>query len=251
MNFPPLVDDWPDQRDTLQRLATHVLGQARFRHDGLFDLVPSVGGIATPPVGPDRERVRLAGGSLFVERVTGTQVTDLVAITSVTTVAGSTIRDLCRFVGFEPDPEFWVGHDTPPLGDADAPIRLDGDASRALGDWYLVGQRAIDQAVASVPDAAASVGRVWPEHFDYGIDLAAAPGVRCNLGASAGDASHPEPYLYVGPWDDARPGPADYWNAPFGAVLGFGDLDVSGHPVEAATEFFLHGIAYLRMVVNE
>ncbi len=245
MNFPPLADDWPAQRDTLKLLATHVLGQARHRHDGLFDLVPSVGGFATPAVGADRERVRIAGGSLLVERVIGVVVTDLTASTAVATIAGSTIRELCAFVGFEPDPEFWVGGETP-VADVDAPITLDGAAAALIGDWYLLGQRAIDLTVASVPDPAASVGRLWPEHFDYGIDLAAAPGVRCNLGASAGDAFHAEPYLYLGPWGDARPGPGEYWNAPFGAIVGFGELDVSGHPIAAAAEFFLHGIGRLR-----
>lgn len=246
MNFPPLPDDWPTQRDALKRLATHVLGQARYRHDGLFDLVPAVGGFATPAVGADRERVRIAGGSLFVERVSGVVVTDLDASCSVATIAGSTVNELCGFVGFSPDAEFWVGGDTPPLGDADSPISLDAGVADLLGDWFLLGQRAIDAAIASVPEPEASVGRLWPEHFDYGVDIAAAPGVRCNLGASPGDGFHQEPYLYLGPWDAGRPGPADYWNTPFGAMLSFGDLDVSDHPVAAATEFFLQGIAFLR-----
>jgi len=246
VNFSRLPDDWPTQRNELKRLATHVLGQARHRLDGLFDLVPLVGGFGTPPVGADRERVRIVGGSLFVERVKGVVVTDLEASTTIATIAGSTVRELCRFVGFELDPDFWTGDDTPALGDPDAPISLDGEAADTLGDWFLLGQRAIDLAIASVPDPAASVGRLWPEHFDYGVDLAAAPGVRCNLGASPGDGFHPDPYLYLGPWDAGRPGPAGYWNAPFGAILAFGDLDMSEHPVGAATEFFLQGIAYLR-----
>ena len=246
MNFPPLPDDWPTQRETLKRLATHVLAQARQRHDGLFDLRPSVGGFSSPQAGPDRERVRVVGGSLFVERASGSDVTTVDAATTIATIPGSSVAELCRFVGFEPDPAFWVGSDTPPLGDADEPIALDADAAAILGDWFLLGQRAIDAAVASVPDPDATIGRLWPEHFDYGIDLAAAPGVRCNLGAAAGDGFHPEPYLYLGPWDAGRPGPAEYWNAPFGSVLGFGDLDVSDDPIGRATEFFLHGIAYLR-----
>ena len=85
------------------------------------------------------------------------------------------------------------------------------------------------------PHAEATVGRLWPEHFDYGIDLAAAPGVRCNLGAAGGDGFHAEPYLYVGPLrDPERPGATDYWNAPFGAVLGFGDIDAADDPIRTA-----------------
>ncbi len=246
MNFAQLPDDWPRQRELLKYLSAHLLGQARSRHDHLFDLVPTVGGFGTPYVGPTRERVRIVGGSLFVERVEGPEVTALDASTRVATIAGSSLRDLCAFVGFEPDPGFWVGHDTPPLGDPDEPLVLESGTAALLGDWFLLGQRAIDEAVASVPDPEASVGRLWPEHFDYGIDLAATPGVRCNLGAAAGDGFHPEPYLYVGPWDAARPGDPDYWNAPFGAILGYADLDVSDHPIGDAVEFFLTGIVQLR-----
>lgn len=246
MHFHILPADWPDQRVTLQRLAAHVLGQARFRHDGLFDLVALPGGLGTPPVGPQRERVRLVGGSMFVERVTGDDISSLTATTEVVTIAGSSIAELCGAIGFAPDPDFWVGADTPALGDPDEPIILDSLGAQVLGEWYLLGQRAIDEAIASVPGADASVGRLWPEHFDYGVDLAAKPGVRTNLGAAAGDGFSEEPYLYVGPWDAARPGSADYWNAPFGAVVGYSELDSSDNPLGRAIEFFLHGVANLR-----
>jgi hypothetical protein len=229
-NFHPLPPEWAAQRHVMQRIATHVLGQARCRHDGLFDLVATPGGFGTPPVGPQRERVRLVGGSLFVERVGGVDIHDVDATTDVVTVAGNTIGGLCAAIGFVPDPDFWVGGDTPPLGDPDETIALDSTAVQLLGEWYLLGQRAIDEAVASVPAAAASVGRLWPEHFDFGIDLDAAPGVRTNLG----------------PWDAGRPGPSEFWNAPFGAVLRRSELDVADDPVHRAVEFFLQGIVALR-----
>ena len=230
----------------MQRLATHVLGQARFRLDGLFDLVPLPGGFGTPMVGTPRERVRFSGGSLLIERVVGTDVRELDATTDVVTIAGASITELCSAIGFEPDADFWVGGDTPTPGDLHAPIGLDAMATEVLGEWYLLGQRAIETAFTSVPNAAASVGRLWPEHFDYGIDLAAQPGVRTNLGAAAGDGFNAEPYLYVGPWDADRPGSPDYWNAPFGAVLTFGELDATGDPLGRASEFFMQGLARLR-----
>ncbi|HUV18302.1 MAG TPA: hypothetical protein VMW33_07460 [Ilumatobacteraceae bacterium] len=245
-NFHPLPHDWTAQRLTMQRLATHVLGQARFRHDGLFDLTPSPGGFGTPPVGPQRERVRLVGGSLFIERVVGADIYAAEATTDVVTIASNTIGGLCAAIGFDPDPDFWVGADTPLPGDPDEPIELDSTAVQVLGEWYLIGQRAIDEAVASVPGSAASVGRLWPEHFDYGIDLDAGPGVRTNLGAAAGDGYCDEPYLYVGPWDAGRPGPTEFWNAPFGAVLRRSELDAAADPVHRAVEFFLQGIVALR-----
>ena len=99
--------------------------------------------------------------------------------------------------GVEPDPDLWIGEDTPPLGDADATITLDPTTGTILGDWYALGQRVIDETLASLPDPQASVSRLWPEHFDLGLDIAvdpaAKPGVRCNLGAAAGDEGCPVP----------------------------------------------------------
>ncbi len=250
MNFVSLPDDWPRERAVLQRIATHVVAQAQQKATGHFALMTLPGGFGTPQFGDDRRRVRLAGGSVHVENSDDPDGGDRSATTSVHTIAGSTIRELCGAAGFEPDPGFDVGGDTPPLGDVDATLTLDSDATTLLGDWYALGQRAMDVAIASLPDAEASIVRLWPEHFDVGVDLAVAtrakPGVRTNLGASAGDGSHQEPYLYVGPWGDERPGPSEFWNAPFGATLGYGDLDVADNPLAAATEFFLHGIAHLR-----
>ncbi|MEM1333684.1 MAG: hypothetical protein AAGG08_09520, partial [Actinomycetota bacterium] len=148
------------------------------------------------------------------------------------------------------DAELSVGHDTPDLGDPDEMLVLDSGAVSVLDDWYQLGARAMDSAVASLPDAQAAVARLWPEHFDIGTDVAIdpanQPGARTNLGCAAGDGFHEEPYLYVGPWDADRPGPAEFWNAPFGATLGFGDLDAADNPLQAATEFYLTGLAHLR-----
>lgn len=250
MNFAQLPDDWPTERDTLRRIATHVVAQAQQRETGHFALMPLPGGFGTPQFGERRTRVRVAGGSLLVERADGERDGEQTATTDVASIAGSTIRELCRVAGFEPAPDLWVGGDTPALGDPDEPIRLDPSAADIIGDWYGLGQRAMDGAVTSLPDARAAITRLWPEHFDVGTDLAVdaagKPGVRTNLGAAAGDDFHAEPYLYVGPWDAARPGPAEFWNAPFGAVLGFGELDVADNPLAAATEFFLRGITHLR-----
>ena len=250
MNFVQLPDDWPAQRETLRRLATHVVARAQAEVTGNFALMPLAGGFGTPQFGPDRQRVRMSGGSLFVEQVEANIDGSSTARTDVHMVAGSTIRDLCTRVGVDVELDFSVGHDTPPLGDPDAMVMLDSDTTTVLGDWWALGQRAMDLAIASFPDPQAAVARLWPEHFDVGTDLAVdpsgKPGRRTNLGASAGDDSHQEPYLYVGPWGDERGGPAEFWNAPFGATLGFSTLDASANPLAEAAEFFLHGVAYQR-----
>ena len=250
MNFAQLPDDWPTQRDTLRRIATHVVAQAQAVVTGHFALTPFAGGFGTPQFGDDRQRVRVAGGSMFVENARVERNGEAVASTTVHTIAGSTIAELSAACGFVPDRDFSVGNDTPDLGDVDEMLVLDSDATTVLGDFYALGQRSLDVALASLPDPQASIVRLWPEHFDVGVDLAVdartRPEVRTNLGAAAGDAFHQEPYLYVAPWDADRPGPEGFWNAPFGAVLGFGDLDMADNPLRAAAEFFLHGIAHLR-----
>jgi len=250
MNFVQLPDDWPYQRETMRRIATHVVAQSQAVVTGNFALMPLPGGFGTPQFGPDRQRVRIAGGSLFVERVAGNRDGEPAATADAHMVAGATIRSLCNAMGFEPDPAFSVGHDTPELGDPDEMIIVDNATTAVLGDWWALGQRAMDLAVASFPDPQAAVPRLWPEHFDVGTDVAVDPvgkaGVRTNIGAAAGDEAHQEPYLYVAPWGPDRPGPEAFWNLPFGATLSFGDLDAAENPLATAAEFFLHGIAYLR-----
>jgi len=244
-----LPAEWPSQRDTLHRLAAHVLAPARRQIDGMFDLVPAPGGFGTPHVGTDRRRLRISGGHLVVETVAGARLRDATATTTATRIAGSSIRALATFVGVQVDPIVDLGPDTPPLGDPDAALDLADGAAVLLGDWLAVGARAIDDVIARTPDAAASVARLWPEHFDLGTDLNVGGGRRCNLGASAGDASHAAPYFYVGPWGDERPGDAAYWNAAFGAVLGYDDVRVSDRPVQTVVEFVDEGLRRLAGVL--
>lgn len=250
MNFLQLPDDWSAQREALRRVATHVVARAQAEVTGHFALMPLPGGFGTPQFGPDRQRVRVAGGSLFAEQIVASPDGSSTARTDVHMIAGTSIRQLCESMSVEVDLDFSVGGDTPPLGDPDEPVTLDSDTTTVLGDWWGLGQRAMDMAIASFPDPQAAVVRLWPEHFDVGTDLApnpeAKPDLRANLGAAAGDDFHAEPYLYVGPWTDDRPGPSEYWNAPFGAVLGFGDLDASDNPLAQAAEFYLTGISHLR-----
>jgi hypothetical protein len=245
MAITALPADWAEHRVTLQRVATHVLARWRKARDNLFDLEPAVGGFATPLTGPDRARLRVSGDLLVIERASGPSLDQLDATTTTARVGGSTLGELCALVGVTPDPAFSTGRDTAPLDPVDEPLALDPRAGDVLGEWYLLGRRAIDRVVASVERPEASLGRLWPEHFDYGIDVAARPGARVNLGASAGDGHHPEPYLYVAPWDEERPGDGAYWNAPFGALLAHDDLAAAGEPLERATSFLLTGIERL------
>jgi hypothetical protein len=104
----------------------------------------------------------------------------------------------------------------------------------------------LDQVLAELgAGATPSVVQLWPEHFDAAADVAVGD-VRLNLGASPGDAGHPAPYLYVGPWTADRPGDAGDWNAPFGAVLGHAELVAAGDPSALAAAFLRRGVERFR-----
>jgi hypothetical protein len=227
-------------RRTLQRVAVHVLARRRHAQTGRFGLRATPGGIGTPAIGPDAEVVRTAGSWLLRERTGDAATTDRLDLRT------ATLADAATLVDVDLAAELSVGPDTPPLGDIDRPLGLDAEATAVLAAWFAFGWEVLDAAVAAAgPTAAPTVVQLWPEHFDAGCDLAAAPGRRTNLGASPGDAGHPEPYLYVGPWDAGRPGDPAYWNAPFGARLGYAALRGVEDPSALALDFLRTGLGFL------
>jgi hypothetical protein len=102
-------------------------------------------------------------------------------------------------------------------------IELDPDHVAALLDAFAAGDAALR---AFAPD---QVPVLWPEHFDVGISLD-----EVNYGLSAGDATLPEPYAYVGPW---VPRSGSFWNQSFGAAR---PLEALGG-VDAVEAFFREG----------
>jgi hypothetical protein len=80
-----------------------------------------------------------------------------------------------------------------------------------------------------------------------GVDEALVLDDVSNLGASAGDSFYEEPYLYVGPWEEVRPGDSSYWNAPFGAVLRYGELRAVPDPLACAVEFLARGVELMEL----
>jgi len=161
-------------------------------------------------------------------------------------IDGSSLAELAGFAGVDLGAEFSAGDDTPPLGDVDEKFSLHVPSAIALGEWYDLVARALDQAITHAPvHAEPTLVQLWPEHFDVAIDLAAAPDLRANFGGSPGDGFHAEPYLYVGPWTDARPGDPAFWNASFGAISKYESLLASTDPVAAAIDFYVTGIRAL------
>jgi hypothetical protein len=231
-------------RETMHRIAAHVMGRRRFEVSGRFGLRASPGGFATPAYGEGPEALRLAGGVLICETAEGAASVQ---------VAGTTLRDLALFAGTDLGSEFSAGSDTPSIGDTWQVLELELESALYLAAWYDLAWKSLDRVTAALPpDASAAVVQLWPEHFDVGTNVALPSGGRVNLGASPGDGYCEEPYLYVGPWGDERPGEARFWNAPFGAALtlsalarssparsalgpGTGDMD-------AAIQFFNEGL---------
>ncbi len=228
-------------RDVLRHVAVHVIARACSQGTGQISLRPTVGGFGTPSFGSDGVRVRVSGG-LLVREADGAGD----AVAAATTLDGSTLAELADFAQVDLTTELDVGHDTPPLGDVHASMSVDLAAAEALATWFEVAAVALDRVVAELPTPASpTIVRLWPEHFDIALDAAARTGIRVNLGGSPGDGFHAEPYAYVGPWTQDRPGDPEFWNAPFGAVLPYGDVVGLDDPVARLSEFYLDGVARL------
>ena len=220
-------------RDALHRIAAHVLARARYDATGRFGLRATPGGIGTPMFG--EEVLRIAGGVLVREHG---------GHASAMPLGGSTLADLAAFAGVDLTAAFAAGDAMPSVGDAHAPLSVDATEIAILADWWHFGTRVIDAVAAAGPDAMAV--QLWPEHFDVGTSVAIDEAERANLGASPGDAFSDEPYLYVGPWSDRRPGDASYWNAPFGAALTRHEINATADPFEAGVAFLRRGLDLLR-----
>jgi hypothetical protein len=232
----PSPGEYAETRETLHRVAAHVLARRRYEVTRRFGLRASPGGFGTPAFGDPLEVLRITRGVLVRERGCESAYAE---------INGSTLRELANFAGADIDAEFRCGDDTPPTGDIDEKLLVNDDAIAVLGGWFQFGWQAIDSVIGGLPDdATPGTIQLWPEHFDAGTNVAVAPDVRLNLGASPGDAFSASPYIYVGPWSAERPGDPRYWNAPFGAVLRREDL--KGDPLDAAVRFLHRGLDLIR-----
>ncbi len=135
-----------------------------------------------------------------------------------------TYQELAMAVGIRPGAPEGVYHDTSGIDPADAVV-VDPAAAAELAGWFARGDTALR---AFAPDEEPVL---WPEHFDLAVSLD-----EVNYGISPGDAAHPEPYAYVGPWTP-REGP--FWNASFGALRPASELPDPA----AVAAFFAEGRA--------
>lgn len=189
-------------REALHRLAERVMSPARAATNGKIALRWTRGGFGTPFFGAD-EQLRVFGTELV--RVAGGAETRA----PITTLAAA-----AELAGR-------------PLDGEDAGLAVDAGASGFLGAWFGFGASVLEELRADAgPELEPSRVQLWAEHFDLSVELGAeAAGRRAGYGASPGDELHPEPYLYVVPWEAPDEGPL--WNAsgfaggelPYAALL--------------------------------
>ncbi len=207
-------------REGLHRVGEEVLSKAREHANGKIALRYTLGGFGTPFFADDVQ-LRVEGTELIVqegERDRRGEITTLRA-------AGELVGAQLLPDGLELD---------------DAPLAVDADAARFLGDWYGFAYSVLEELRAAA-DPALDPSRVqlWAEHFDPSVELGSeAEGRRAAYGASPGDGEHPEPYLYVTPW--SAPPVGELWNATGfpGAELPIAALLEADDQRAAALEFY-------------
>jgi len=200
----PLPPRFDETRGALHAVAEHLLAPSRHAANGKIGLRFTYRGFGTPFFGDGRQ-VRIEDGEL----VDGDRRHRL-----------ATLGAAGAFLGMTPGAPGGLFQPTTRC-DLDAPLPVDRRAAAAVGDWYGFCARLLEQLRAEATEADRA-GRVqlWPEHFDIALELG-VDGARANFGGSPGDDGHPEPYLYVGPW---QPRQGSFWNEPFGASLGYREI---------------------------
>jgi len=203
----PVTDVLVTTRQSLHGLAEWLLAGPQYARAGTIRLRVVDGGVETKD-----GQVGLDAASLVVRSSDG----------EVRYPLKGTLQEVGAAAGIEPSVPGDLYSDHAPVG-PDNEIDLDQSTAQLLFEWFERGRQGL---VAFAPDAEPIL---WPEHFDLGISSD-----EVNYGISLGDATHAEPYAYIGPFAQ-RDG--DFWNAPFGAVRSANDLPTAG----AIGMFFAEG----------
>ncbi|MGH3613963.1 MAG: hypothetical protein ACRDRK_15510 [Pseudonocardia sp.] len=135
-----------------------------------------------------------------------------------------TLGALAALAGVDLGAPVGVYHDSPGLG-ADHVLTVDPTAAAVLAEAFARGDSGLRSFAPEVEPV------LWPEHFDLGIQLD-----EVNYGVSPGDAVHPRPYAYIGPW---TPREGKFWNASFGSMRWLDDLP----DAPTIAEYFAEGRA--------
>jgi hypothetical protein len=194
----PALTDLVATRQSLHRVAEHVLAAALKRATGQLGLLPVPGGVGTSPL-PDGTVLSLRGADIVVERGDDVRRARL-----------TTVRAAAELAGTEPGFP-WTKHPPATPFEPDAPLPVDDASASLLADWFALGDLTLMRWATEIAADEPTQPLVYPEHFDLGCSAG-----EVNYGFSPGDEAIPLPYLYVGPW---APRPQDnFWNAPFGVT---------------------------------
>lgn len=220
-------------RRNLHQVAFFAVAPTRFAATGKLGLRYTHRGFGTPffKDGQGRDtQIRIEADQLLV------QTDDTVRSQPITTLSGAT-----AFLGIDYR-EVWFDGFHDPLAPLDPGARLDVDpaVTEAVGAWFGFTAHVLERARRTPGATEVSRVQLWPEHFDPAFEMGdAAEGRRASYGASPGDQTHPEPYLYVAAW-----GTIDrsdhYWNDPTfnGASLSYRDLLDAEDPYSTAITFY-------------
>ncbi len=236
MTLQPLPPTFATTRDALHQIAFFAIAPARYHAVGRMGLRATPGGFGTPEYGGKVARVE---GDLLVFENEGNIATQTI----------TTVREAANFFGVDYQVEWFADfHDPLAPADPDAPLAVDAEASRALGEWFAFGTDVLNALRAQgTEDDDISEVQLWPEHFDPATELGDyEKGQRASFGASPGDANHDGPYLYVAAWSEIdRSNP--YWNDEHfnGASLGYAELAAASDPAARGLDFLVQGYRIL------
>jgi hypothetical protein len=218
----PLPESFAETRLALHRVAEEIVGPARKPHNEIA-LKQTPGGFGTPPFEHEGRtiQVRIEGAEIVVAEDGAERRAAIESLAQAAELVGSDLFP-----------------DGPPADSSR--LAIDPEAAVRLAEFYAFGARVLEDLVASLsPADEASELNLWPEHFDIAIEAGPEQlGRRANYGASPGDGDHPQPYVYVGPWQPQTRG--GLWNATAfdGAEVGYAKLVAAEDPEALVGDFF-------------
>jgi hypothetical protein len=211
-------------REALHAVAEWVLAPARYAAEGRIGLRATPHGFGTAPL-PDGRQLRVEGVHLAVESAGALALTKL-----------TTLGDVAAAAGVAPGVPTGV-YEAATAWTPDVVLDTDDAAAQCLADWFAFTASVLEELRAESKEP--SEIQLWPEHFDLAMDVSSATS-RVNVGGSPGDAGHPLPYLYVGPWSLDAGDP--FWNEPFGSSLGYDELVAASDQRATALAFLRSGL---------
>jgi len=221
--------DFIRNRSNLHRLATYVIAPVRYAAAERFGLRSAPGGFGTPVFGADR-RIRVEGANIIDERAGDRRSAPI-----------TTLRAAAEFLDTDIDEVTAAEHDTPPAGNPHEDLAVNPAAVEFLGTWFEVAFAALHAVRDDNESVDASEPQLWPGHFDAAIELG-DENHRASYGASPGDDTIDEPYLYVSVWwpDQLTLDDSGFWNSETftGRVLRLRDFPADADPVDAASAFW-------------